>query len=153
MNILSLLAQTPTLTPAVTVTATAGATVTPTPTPTATPFHVVIEHEPFWSSWLGIFIIIALPLAAGVLVGWLVAQKGNFSSILERLFASFTDMLAYWVVILAFIGIFLLGYVVLSHDRTSDTTKYVFAAVLPLLGTWVGTVLARSEEHIGRAHV
>ena len=154
MNFISLLAQTPTLTPAVTVTATAGATVTPTPTPTATPFHVVIEHEPFWNSWLGILIVIALPLAAGVLVGWLVAQKGSFSSVLERLFASFTDMLAYWVVILAFLGIFLLGYVVLSHDRTSDTTKYVFAAVLPLLGTWVGTVLAHyfQKENLAAAN-
>ena len=51
-------------------------------------------------------------------------------------------MLAYWVVILAFIGIFVLGYVVLSWDHSADTTKYVFAAILPLLGTWVGTVLA-----------
>jgi hypothetical protein len=149
MSLLVFLAQTPTLTPTVTITATAGATVIATPKPTATPFHVVIEHEPFWNSWLGIFIVIALLLAAGVLVGRSAARKGSFtaqrdsfSSVLERLFASFTDMLAYWVVILAFLGIFLLGFVVLSRDNSSDTTKYVFAAVLPLLGTWVGTVLA-----------
>lgn len=120
--------------------------------PTATPFHVFIEHERFWKSSLGIFIVIALVLAAGVLLG-LVAQKGGLTSVLEKLFVNFTDMLAYWVVILAFVGIFVLGYVVLSWDHSADTTKYVFAAILPLLGTWVGTVLAHyfQKENLAAA--
>jgi hypothetical protein len=161
MNILTFLAQTPTLTPVATPTATATATamaataattLTATPTPTATPYHVFLEHEPFWGSSLGIFIIIIIILAAGVLVG-LALHKGGSSAFMEKLFANFTDMLAYWVVILAFIGIFVLGYVVLSWDHTADTTKYVFAAVLPLLGTWVGTVLAHyfQKENLAAA--
>ena len=113
INLFTFLAQTPTFAPLPTATATAttAATATATPTPTATPFHVFMEHEPFWNSALGIFIVIAVVLAAGVLLGF-AAQKGGFSSVLEKLFANFTDMLAYWVVILAFIGIFVLGYVV-----------------------------------------
>jgi hypothetical protein len=136
------------LTPTPTPTATAFASVTPTPTP----IHIVVDQQLFWNSSLGIFIVIAVVLAAGVLVGF-AAQKGGISSFMEKLFANFTDMLAYWVVILAFIGIFVLGYVVLSGDHSADTTKYVFAAILPLLGTWVGTVLAHyfQKENLAAA--
>ena len=40
------------------------------------------------------------------------------------------------------IGVVALAWIVLYYDHTPDTTKYVFVAILPLLGTWVGTVLA-----------
>jgi hypothetical protein len=46
MNFVCLLAQTPILSPSV--------------TPTATPFHVVMEQEPFWNSALGIFFVVVL---------------------------------------------------------------------------------------------
>lgn len=40
------------------------------------------------------------------------------------------------------LGIVVLAWVTLSRDGEAETTKYVFASILPLLGTWVGTVLA-----------
>ena len=66
MNILSLLAQTPTFTPTDTPAATAIASVTSTPTPTATPFHVVMEQAPFWNSALGIFLVVVLATVADI---------------------------------------------------------------------------------------
>lgn len=161
MNLLILLAQTPTFTPSVTPTATAIASVTPTPTPTATPFHVVVEQEPCWNSSLGIFIVIAVVLAVVVLLG-LARKKSGTGSFMEKLFAHFTDMLAYWVVILAFIGIFAIAWQVIKvgggqpFDATKalDTAKFVFGAILPLLGTWVGTVLAHyfQKENLAAAN-
>jgi hypothetical protein len=142
MNLPFFLAQTPTLTPTDMPAATAIASVTSTPTPTATPFHVVMEQAPFWNSALGIFLVILIAIGVGVVIG-LVVQKGGANGLVGKLltmFKDFTDMLAYWVVILAFVGIFLLSYFVLTNP--TETAKYVFAAVLPLLGTWVGTVLA-----------
>jgi hypothetical protein len=161
LNFVSLLAQTPILSPSVTptvaATAKAIASVTPTPTPTATPFHVVMEQAPFWNSALGIFLVLVIAIVAGLVIG-LIARKGGTSpngtrstptnglvGKLFNMFNDFTNMLAYWVVILAFVGIFLLSYFVVNAATSEDaleTAKYVFAAVLPLLGTWVGTVLA-----------
>ena len=147
MNAFTFFAQTPTLTPSATATAAATAT----PTPTATPFHVVMEQEPFWNSSLGIFIVIAVVLAAGVLVGvGLAAQKGGLSSFMEKLFADFTNLLAYVVVTFAFLGIFAIAWQVIKvgggqpfdATRALETAKFVFGAILPLLGTWVGAVLA-----------
>jgi hypothetical protein len=48
------------------------------------------------------------------------------------------------VVILAasILGVVILAGVVLGRDSTLNTAQYVFGAILPLLGTWVGTVLA-----------
>lgn len=39
-------------------------------------------------------------------------------------------------------GVTIISAVVLIRDHTPDTAKYVFAAVFPLLGSWMGTVLA-----------
>jgi hypothetical protein len=149
MNLLTFLAQIPTLTPSATAVATDAAPVTVTPTPTATPFHVFMEHEPFWNSSLGIFIVIAVVLAAGVLVG-LAAQKSGFGSFVEKLFADFTNVLAYVVVTFAFLGIFAISWQVIkvgggqpfNATKALETAKFVFGAILPLLGTWVGAVLA-----------
>src|SRR5712691_1865567 len=143
MNFISLLAQTPTLIPSV--------------TPTATPFHVVMEQEPFWNSALGIFLVIVIAIVASVVIG-LIARKGGTNGLVGKLlnvFNNFTDMLAYWVVFLAFDGIFLLNYFVLRNTTKDalEAAKYVFAAVLPLLGTWVGTVLAHyfQKENLAAA--
>jgi hypothetical protein len=120
--------------------ATAVASVTPSPTPTATPFHVVMEQAPFWNSALGIGI--------GIVTG-LVVRKGGTSGLIGKvlnLFNDFTDVLAYWVVILAFVGIFILSGKVLKvavPKGALESAKYILAAVLPLLGTWIDTVLAR----------
>jgi hypothetical protein len=58
------------------------------------------------------------------------------------------------VVLLAFIGIYRLSKVVLNLGGGNlDNAKYVFAAILPLLGTWVGTVLAHyfQKENLAAA--
>jgi cytochrome b561 len=129
MNLFTFLAQTATVTP--------SATATPTPTPV----HDIMQAESFWHSWAGISLVIGAVLAVGMLIGAGLKKKDGSPSA-ASLFANFTNALAYMVVGLAFLGILILGYVVLSADHSSDTTKYVFAAILPLLGTWVGTVLA-----------
>jgi hypothetical protein len=48
------------------------------------------------------------------------------------------------IVILGFsiAGVIILAGFILKRDSTLDTAQYVFGAILPLLGTWVGTVLA-----------
>jgi len=48
------------------------------------------------------------------------------------------------IVILGFsiVGVVILAGFVLGRDSNLTTAQYVFGAVLPLLGTWVGTVLA-----------
>lgn len=40
------------------------------------------------------------------------------------------------------LGVTLLAVIVLSRDSKLGTAQYVLGAVLPLLGTWVGTILA-----------
>jgi hypothetical protein len=144
MHLLTFLAQTPILTPS--ATATAVATVTPTGTPSQA------LTEPFWSSGSGIVVIILMAIVAGVIAG-LITKKGGIGSVIEKLFADFTNVLAYVVVILAFIGIFLLAYLVVHADHAPETAKYVFGAILPLLGTWVGTVLAHyfQKENLAAA--
>jgi hypothetical protein len=51
--------------------------------------------------------------------------------------------IAFQIILLAFAGIAVLSIVAIiaSNDR-AHTTELVFSSVLPLLGTWVGTVLA-----------
>lgn len=64
--------------------------------------------------------------------------------------AAFRGRLAKWLVLLSSGGVLLLGAVVLigaavspSKDVTlHDAAQLIFTAILPLLGTWVGTVLA-----------
>ncbi len=43
---------------------------------------------------------------------------------------------------LSIAGVVILAGFVLGRDSTLNTAQYVFGAILPLLGTWVGTVLA-----------
>lgn len=88
----------------------------------------------------------------GVIAG-LITKKGGIGAVIEKLFADFTNVLAYLVVILAFVGIFVLAGVVLYKDHAADTPKYIFGAILPLLGTWVGTVLAHyfQKENLAAA--
>lgn len=116
--------------------------------------HVVLEHQPFWSSSVGLLLLLIAVLALGVFAGTLV-QKGGISAAVEKLFSDFTNLLAYLVVLLAFSGIFLLAFVVLRSGgaANAETAKYVFAAILPLLGTWVGTVLAHyfQKENLAAA--
>jgi CBS domain-containing protein len=52
--------------------------------------------------------------------------------------------LAKWIVIVAMGGVVVLGatIIVTSSTQVNQSAQYVFNAVLPLFGTWVGTVLA-----------
>src|SRR5947208_1838203 len=51
--------------------------------------------------------------------------------------------LARLIVILSICGVVAIsGVAILAADNRSATSQLVFTAVLPLLGTWVGTVLA-----------
>src|SRR5260370_37320776 len=77
----------------------------------------------FWNSPLGILAVIALiAILAGGLAFGLRAQtktpqspqEGSIMPFVEKLFGDFTNVLAWLVIILAFIGIFLLCYVVLK---------------------------------------
>jgi hypothetical protein len=143
MNLLFLLAQ---ITPAVGQSATAIASVT---------------QERFWNTPLGILVVVVLiVILAGALAFGLRARKtpqppqeDPIMLFVERLFGDFTNVLAWLVIILTFIGIFLLCYVVLKSNNNADTAKYVFGAVLPLLGTWVGAVLAHyfQKENLATA--
>jgi hypothetical protein len=130
--------------------------------------------NPFWNTALGIFVVIVLVLIAilaGGLAFALITQKktqqpsqagpstsiGPMLSFLKDLFGDFTNVLAWLVILLAFIGIFLICYVALKEyrsDKSADTAKYVFGAVLPLLGTWVGAVLAHyfQKENLAAAN-
>jgi hypothetical protein len=116
----------------------------------------------FWNTPLGILVVAALiAILAGGLAFGLRAQtktpqtpqESSIMSFVEKLFGDFTNVLAWLVIILAFIGIFLLCYVVLKPTTNKDTTQYVFGAVLPLLGTWVGAVLAHyfQKENLAAA--
>jgi hypothetical protein len=158
--------STPTLTPmptpalglgTATATPTIVASVTSTPTPTLTPIHIVVDHQPFWNSGLGISLLIVI--ATILVVIGLSVWKGGPNGLVDKLlnlFNDFTNILAYMVVVLAFGGILLLSCHVLGaadQKNRLDVAKYVFAAVLPLLGTWVGAVLAHyfQKENLAAA--
>lgn len=51
-------------------------------------------------------------------------------------------LLAIVVLVVSIAGVAALAAIVLLTGKDLPTAKYVFAVVLPLLGTWVGTVLA-----------
>jgi hypothetical protein len=138
-------------------------TLTPTPTPTATSTPAL--HPPFWNSALGIFIVIVIAILAGLVIG-LIARKGGTSPSgtrstptnglvglvgkLLNMFNDFTNVLAYVVVTFAFLGIFAIARQVIKvgggqpfdANKALESAKFVFGAILPLLGTWVGAVLA-----------
>jgi CBS domain-containing protein len=66
----------------------------------------------------------------------------------EQTIASAADQdtrnrIAFWITFGGLIAVTILGafVIVLANDR-SDAAKLVFGSLLPLLGTWVGTVLA-----------
>jgi hypothetical protein len=73
-----------------------------------------------------------------------VAEKAN--KVAERLRPpAFRDRLAGWTIVLSVLGITAISataILVASGTTREETTRLVFGAVLPLLGTWVGTVLA-----------
>ncbi len=130
----------------------ASPTVTTAPAPT--PYHIVVDHGLFWNSGLGILLMLLAAIVIGLIIG-LAVRKGGME-VLGKFFNDFTNVLAYVVVVLAFCGILLLSYEVLKPSNTPvnlDTAKYVFAAILPLLGTWVGTVLAHyfQKENLAAA--
>lgn len=54
----------------------------------------------------------------------------------------FRHSVALLVLLLSIGGLLMLSFMVLYRDKTIDNARYVFGAVLPLVGTWVGTVLA-----------
>ena len=152
-------------------------TLTPTPTPTATPapaLHVVMEEAPFWNSALGIFIVIVIAILAGFVIGF-IARKGGTSPNGTRstptnglvglvgklldMFNDFTNVLAYVVVTFAFLGIFEIARQVIKVGggdaaKALESAKFVFGAILPLLGTWVGAVLAHyfQKENLAAAN-
>lgn len=144
-------------------TPTLAITATPTPAPTLIPtptLHVVVDQQPFWNSALGILFVIAIAIVAGLIIG-LIAQKGGVGPFIEKLFADFTNVLAYVVVTFAFLGIFVIAWRVIkvgggqpfNANKALDTAKFVFGAILPLLGTWVGAVLAHyfQKENLAAA--
>ncbi|MBU0986995.1 MAG: hypothetical protein KKH68_07060 [Proteobacteria bacterium] len=54
----------------------------------------------------------------------------------------FRHWMAIFVLTLSIGGLIMLSIIVVAKGEDPDSAKYVFAAVLPLLGTWVGTLLA-----------
>jgi hypothetical protein len=124
--------------------AAAIAAATPTPaasvTATTAPALRVVLDQSFWSSGTATAVFVVVAIIVGVIIGTL--WKGGQDNWLTKLFSDFTNALAYCVVFLAFMGIIFLSWIVLDAKRDLQTAQYVFSAVLPLLGTWVGTVLA-----------
>jgi hypothetical protein len=53
---------------------------------------------------------------------------------------SFRDAIALFVLILSVVGVLLISTLIISLDH--DSADKVFSAIIPLFGTWVGTVLA-----------
>jgi hypothetical protein len=100
------------LTPTPTDAALASAAASPSPTTTPTSsraLHVVLEQQPSWNSALSIFLVIAIAIVAGLVIG-LIAQKGGVSSFIGKLFADFTNVLAYVVVTFAYLGSFVIAW-------------------------------------------
>ena len=56
------------------------------------------------------------------------------------------NRIAFWITLGGMVGVTILGIVVIclapDGKSKSDAAQLVFGSVLPLLGTWVGTVLA-----------
>ncbi len=50
--------------------------------------------------------------------------------------------LAMFILVVSIGGAFMMARDILGRDSNLSTAQYVFGAILPLLGTWVGTVLA-----------
>src|SRR6266404_4956058 len=126
------------------------------PTPAATPapglLHTIIYHPYSFGDIVTFGILLLLVVGVGILIG-LFLRKGGTEG-LTKFFGDFTNVLAYVVVVLAFIGIFWLARTVLGATKDNqDNVKYVFSAILPLLGTWVGTVLAHyfQKENLAAA--
>lgn len=99
-------------------------------------------------------------LVGGLAAKFLLKAKGDSSVSLTdalKAFASdFKNFLANTVVILSFVGIFVLSWKVIAAGENKvalEAAKFVFGAVLPLLGTWVGTVLAHyfQKENLAAA--
>src|ERR1700731_3914700 len=137
-----------------TSTASGAAAIVPspsTPTPVPSLVHTIAHHSYSLGDIVTLIIFMVLVVAVGFIIG--VLRKGGMAG-LSKLFGDFTNVLAYVVVILAFFGIFWLGRSVLNaSDANKDNVKYVFSAILPLLGTWVGTVLAHyfQKENLAAA--
>jgi hypothetical protein len=120
--------------------------------PTSTPVQVVVDQQPFWNSALGILLLIVIAIGIGIVIGH-VARKDGTNGLVGKLFNmfnDFTNVLAYVVVTFAFLGIFAISCQVIkvgggepfNASKALETAKFVFGAILPLLGTWVGAVLA-----------
>ena len=56
--------------------------------------------------------------------------------------AASRNWLAILIVSFTFIAIFILAYWFYNDDPGEETMKYVFATLVPLFASWVGTVLA-----------
>ncbi|SEB77086.1 hypothetical protein [Rhodococcus koreensis] len=57
----------------------------------------------------------------------------------------FRDQLAFWIILPSFAGILAISVLMVIYaapDNREEVARLVFSAVLPLFGTWVGTVLA-----------
>jgi CBS domain-containing protein len=55
------------------------------------------------------------------------------------------NRIAFWVTLGGMVGVTILGIVVIrlaANDKRGEASQLVFGSLLPLLGTWVGTVLA-----------
>jgi len=68
------------------------------------------------------------------------ARKANQSDSQD---SQFRTKLAAWIIGLSLVGISSISLAaILFADNRAETTRLVFGSVLPLFGTWVGTVLA-----------
>jgi predicted transcriptional regulator len=57
--------------------------------------------------------------------------------------ASTQAILAFMIVVIGFVGIFVLSGIIIGNGSGStENAKFVFNALLPLIGTWVGAILA-----------
>lgn len=132
-----------------------GSTTAPLPSPSATPpglLHLIANHPYSLGDILALVVFMLLAVAVGFVIG-VFLRKGGMEG-LSKFFGDFTNVLAYVVVILAFLGIFWLASAVLSASTANqENVKYAFGAILPLLGTWVGTVLAHyfQKENLAAA--
>ena len=118
------------------------ATVTPEVTPTATPNNV-INSIVSGTDWGGLFFLIVLV----ILLIWIArfawrTRDADLGAIKLPNIDTRTS-LALGVVIISIIGVIVLAVVGIlnAEDKTTATTQ-IMSAILPLLGTWVGTVMA-----------
>jgi hypothetical protein len=133
---------TPTPSPTATATATAQATVTPMPTATPSYYTHTLPH------WVIQSVILSL-LALGFTVAlaylsfrlWQRA-KGIEPAPDTTSDTTFRHRVTSFVLISTILGLIALGLLIVVQATSDTQSKEIFNALLPVFGTWVGTLLA-----------